>query len=357
MQKQNFHKNNHYVSQGYLKNWESSYKKIWTYRTLVSHKKVRSWNEYSLKGLAYYSYLYTQIISGEQTDHIERLLDKEFETPAEIPIIKAISDQRLTINDWNSLIRFLAAQDVRTPARLIEHLQFADKKLPSIMEDVLKKFETNLRNRTFKSKVELVEQHERKGLFPLSVSIEKIKKESASIRIETTPGRSTWLFSISHLLKNTLNILHQHKWTIMHPAKGMTWPTSDSPVIRLNFYKTDKYDFKGGWGNPGTEIMFPLSPNHLMYTQVGKRPPQRGTRFSVEHTQLIRRFIAENAHRLIFSNQVDYELELFRPRIIDQAQFDDERNQWKKWHDEQSKLESKYFSKWNAGRTSKYESA
>jgi len=249
MKKHTFHRDNHYVSQGYLKRWESSHKKIWVYRTLVSHERVRSWDEHSLKGIAYYSHLYTQIISGEQTDQIERWLEKEFETPAEVSIIKAISDQRLNIDDWNSLVRFLAAQDVRTPARLIEHLQRANKDLPVIMKDILKNLESRIRNRTLQSEGESIEQHETKGLFPLGVSINsKEQEEFSEIRIETSPGRSTWLYSIRHLLKNTANILHQNKWTILLPAKGMTWPTSDNPVIRLNYYKPGKYDFRGGVG-------------------------------------------------------------------------------------------------------------
>jgi len=100
----------------------------------------------------------------------------------------------------------------------------------------------------------------------------------------------------------------------------------------------------GGWGNLGTEIILPLSPNYLMYTQVGIRPPLRGTRFSIEHTQLIRRLIAEHAHRFVFSNKIDREIELFRPRIIDHLQFDYEKEQWENWNKEQSKIESKYFS-------------
>src|SRR5699024_11588180 len=46
-------------------------------------------------------------------------------------------------------------------------------------------------------------------------------------------------------------------------------PTSDNPVINLNYYRKDKYDFNGGWGVDNTCIMMPLTPKHLLYTQVG----------------------------------------------------------------------------------------
>jgi hypothetical protein len=41
--------------------------------------------------------------------------------------------------------------------------------------------------------------------------------------------------------------------------------------IPLNYYARGRYDFKGGWGNKGTEILLPLSPHHLLYTRVGHR--------------------------------------------------------------------------------------
>jgi hypothetical protein len=81
-----------------------------------------------------------------------------------------------------------------------------------------------------------------------------------------------------------------------------------------------------------------------MYTQVGKRPPVRGSSFTVDQTNLIRQFIAENAHRMIFSNKIDCELEVFKPRIIDHLQYASEKEQWEKWHIEQSKIDMKYFS-------------
>ena len=184
------------------------------------------------------------------------------------------------------------------------------------------------------------------GLFPLSVSIDKNKsKDQAYVKVETTPGRSTWIFGIKHLLSNTANILHKNRWTILRSAEGMRWPTSDNPVIKLNYYSPGNYDFKGGWYNPGSELLLPLGPNHLMYTQVGKRPPMRGTRFNKSQTELIRKLIVENAHRMIFSNIADHGLETYRPCVVSREQYVSEVEQWQKWHEEQSRIESKYFSR------------
>lgn len=42
-------------------------------------------------------------------------------------------DQRLSPDDWYVLIKFLALQDVRTPARLFEHLERTQKDLKEIL--------------------------------------------------------------------------------------------------------------------------------------------------------------------------------------------------------------------------------
>ena len=65
---------------------------------------------------------------------------------------------------------------------------------------------------------------------------------------EIIAGRGLWLFSIRHSLRQTAKVLHQHKWTILRPPEGLSWFPGDDPVIRLNYYKRGKYDFRGGRG-------------------------------------------------------------------------------------------------------------
>lgn len=336
----NFRRDNHYVSIGYLKRWESSSNKIWVYRTLVSHDNVPLWKESSIKGVAYHSYLYTRIIAGVESDEIERWLDKEYETPTEGVLQKVASEDRLTASDWRILVRFLASQDVRTPARLIENLKRWEKTLPDILENTLKE---SVR------KLELVRSGEtdlqqNKSLMaeylPIRIKTEiEPNKKFGILKAKTVTGRGMWLFSIRHLLSQTANILHQHRWTILSPPKGMKWFTSDDPVIRLNFYKHNKYDFRGGWGSIGTEIFLPISPEHLLYTQVGKRPPRRGTKVTPDKAKMISRFIVEHAYRIIFAREPDTNVSKYRPRVVDSESFRDEKDQWTKWHANQTNAE------------------
>lgn len=336
---QEFHRDNHYVSQGYLKRWASSPERLWVYRILVSYARVPVWKEASAKGVAYHSHLYTRIAAGKETDDFERWLDREFEAPAEEPLGKATSDARLTPNDWNRLVNFLAAQDVRTPARLVEGLQRWQQILPSILDSTLQ--ESVRKIEQAQEAGEIVQRDPRgdSEYIPLRVTREiEPGHDVGKLKAEVLVGRGLWLFSMRHVLTKTVTALKQHKWSILSPPRGMNWITSDDPVIRLNYYRHGKYDFKGGWGKVGSEILLPLGPRHLLYTRIGHRPPQRGE-IPRDQAELIQRFIAEHAHRLIFSAAPDPEILKLRPRTVNADLWRDECDQWRKWHDEQTAAE------------------
>jgi hypothetical protein len=107
------------------------------YSILVSHEKIPLWKKSSIQGIAYHTHLYTRIVDGRESDGVERWLEREYETPAEEILQKVTSNARLTPSDWRVLVRFLAAQDVRTPARLVENLQRWYRTLPGLLENTL----------------------------------------------------------------------------------------------------------------------------------------------------------------------------------------------------------------------------
>jgi hypothetical protein len=331
---------NHYVPQLYLKRFTTSPGRILTYSILVAHSNVPEWRLKSIKGIAYRSHLYTRLLAGVETDEVEKWLNDEFETPAEEAIRKATSGMRLTQVDWRNLIRYLAAQDVRTPARLIENLQMWQKTLPGVIKDTLKE---SIRTLELAKKTGEVTQQTKtphSEYIPMRVTSQiEPGQEFGQLKSEVIAGRGLWLFSIRHSLANTINALLNNRWSILTPPGEIEWFTSDDPVIKLNYYSENKYDFKGGWGNPGTEIFLPLDSRHLLYTQVGQRPPLRGHVVSISKAKLIRRFIAEHAHRSIFATSADCEVPSLHPRTIDAAILRDEHEQWRRWHEEQTKAE------------------
>lgn len=332
-----FRRNNHYLSQGYLKRWAFSDGKLWAFRTLVSHPDVPFWKPVSPRGTAYHAHLYTRIAAGRETDDFERWLAQEFEAPAEEALRKATSDARMTPDDWTHLISFVAAQDVRTPARYLQNIKRWQTTLPQTMDKSLHESVQRL-NELSRSGLPMptVPEARTDGL-PLRIVREvEPSKSTQRIGVKMLVGRGLWLWSMKHLLENTAKVLHEHRWTIIHPPAGVSWLTSDDPVLRLNFHSPSSYDFGGGWNSPGTEIIFPLSPEHLLYTQIGRRPPLRGEIMSLDRAKWVRRLVAEHAHRVVFASEPDPEVRELRPRIVDLDAFRRERTEWENWHEDQS---------------------
>ena len=183
-------------------------------------------------------------------------------------------------------------------------------------------------------------------LFPVRTIIEPNKgNEDGLLRVEATIGRSLWLWSIKHVLTSTLDVLNNHRWTILRNPPGVEWLTSDNPVVRLNYRAENDYDFKGGWGSAGTVIFMPLSPTHLMYTQIGqKRQLPRGTVAPLELAAKIQRFTVEHAHRYVFGRASDSQVAFWRPRTVDSQAFHAEAEQWKAWNPDQSEAERALFA-------------
>lgn len=335
-----FHRNNHYVPQTYLKHWGDTDGRVWAYRVLVSHPNVPLWKPVSVKGLGYHAHLYTRVVASGLTDDVERWLASDFETPAGAVIQKVVDDASLTAQDWSNLIRFLAAQDVRTPARLMEMLQRWHQTLPKLMEETLEESVQKLETSRREGKPLDRSRHINAEYFPVRVTTELVPGERQGIlRAETVVGRGLFLFNLKHLLTKTVNALLAHKWTVLRSPKGIAWLTSDDPVVRLNFHNPTRYDFGGGWGSAGTEIFLPLSPRHLLYTKIGTRPPPRGTVVSTEFASWFQRFTIEHAHRLVIAAVPEVCVSELRPRIVDSVAYGAEVEQWKRWHKEQTVAE------------------
>lgn len=343
MSQKQFRINHHFVPECYLKRWQNYKKKIFTYRVLVSHNKVPVWRNYSVSSIAYQKHLYTHVVSGCESDELEIWFDREFESNANMAIEKAVNDQKLSPSDWKTLIRFLAAQDVRTPARLFDHLESTSKSLPLILDNILKKLKKKIDNGKFgdnKPQNHAVDPE----LFPLKVTpLFEEGSEEGTLKVETYAGRSSWIFSIKLALNRTSKILHTHKWRIVKPAEGYSWPTSDNPVVKLNYYRHGSFDLKGGWGMPKGNIIFPLGPEHAMLTQIGPWSMPKGTRLPIGLTENIIKYIATNAHRQIFSIDKNKKIPALRKRIANNHLFKQEKEEIRLWHEINANLEREYY--------------
>lgn len=334
-------RNNHYVPRFYLKNWSDTPGKVWRYRLLVSHENVPLWDCPSLHYTGCQSDLYTYTDEDSETDEFETWFSMEVEQPANEVIAKAINDKLLLEKDYYILSKFVAAQFVRTPASLSKQLKFYKEKLPAIvettLEDVVRNLEETLPQREPLPHIKL---NDAQKLIPAKVTIEKnFNNEDGILKFETILGRGVWLCVIKHFIQNTSKILMNYHWQIIKAAHSI-WCTSDDPVICLNYYGHDNYNFGGGWGEKGTEILLPLSPKHLLYTQVGETNIRNDLQENPCFTYLIQKLTFEHAFRNIYSDKPFDSIASCKRRIVNNELFKYEKKLWENWYAEQTAAES-----------------
>lgn len=159
---------------------------------------------------------------------------------------------------------------------------------------------------------------------------EKCDEEgNENLIIESVEGKSTWLWSIQHLLGKQKEILHQHKWSIITCEEDI--PTSDDPVLFLNYYSDNDYNFNGGWNQKGTEIICPISPKKILYTQVGMKHPSR-IMYNKKQSLLLIKMIVMHAFREVYAVNKDTNISSIRKRYINSEVYKEEKQMMDKWY-------------------------
>jgi len=332
-------RDNHFVPQLYLKNFATPSGEVLEYRILVSRSSVPVWKPVNVAGTGYEKNLYTRIVRGEEADDIEQWLNREFESPAKEPFQKVLADKELTQGDWKILVRFLASQIVRTPAFLIKYLPLWNRMAPVVLDQSLKDVDARLREARESGQKIVEDNVPHTEYFPMKTDRKDLPEEKkVQFTTKLVVGRGLWFYTMKHTLTNTLKVLHKHKWAILEAPARLGWFTSDDPVICLNFRSESDYDFNGGWNRARANILFPLSPRHLMFTEIGANsyPRQVPSRY---HARLFRRMIAEHAHRRIYSLAEDGKIPQLKPRLVDAVAFQNERKLWEAWYEDQSRAE------------------
>lgn len=328
-------KDNHYVPQFYLKQWSYDTKNIYVYRRLVSHKKVPYWSEESIKYIAKQLHLYTEYLAGNEIYDFELWFNSNYETPVQSSYLKALNDFDLNDDDLKILIDYTASQIVRTPKfyftsnRIVENAfnYVCENRIPEIMENITKKIEND------KNSIPL--QSENNKYSNLSDIIKsKIDKENGIVEVSIILGRDSWLANIKHLLLNTSKVLYEHHWSIITMDNAVEIPTSDDPVICLNYYSHDKYNFGGGWNYPGSEIIFPLSPQKILYTKVGNKFESKLT-MSKEESLIIKNLIMNHSYRYLYSREKIKFMFKQLPREINIEKYNWEKESWLNWNENQ----------------------
>jgi len=339
------HIRNHYVPQMYLRNWSDDGKTIMVYRTLVSRQDIDWWSRKSIDSIGYIQHLYTQRIAAEETDEFELWLDQEIESPAKDVIDKLICGRSLAENEYVILARFIAAQIARTPGYFSENRQQWTDIFKKAIDGVVQGTLSSINSGNYHNKINDTDRDSTDiKQIPFKTSIIKANDDDTSLlRVDTVIGRSMWLWYIKRIVKISEDILSKHKWIIIEAAPGIEWPTSDDPVIRLNYYGENKYDFKGGINNIGSEILLPISPKHLLYTQIGNDQSSNAIHKNTALCELIRKIILEHAFMQIYSRERQKGMLRYRPRTVNQNEYNRINEQFKNWHKNQSEGEADFF--------------
>lgn len=334
-------RNSHYVPQATLRRWSDDGTHVYAYRILIPSPKVPEWRRRSIRGLAYRRDLYTVFRGGEELDEFERWLSSEYEQPGLEAIDKLVRRARLTQADWHSMARFVAAQDVRTPLSFIESMRRWHQQIPELLDRTLQESIKQLEEENAKDVAlhQTSEHNELSNLLEITITPPAVPgSDLASVQATVPIGRRFWVASMRYLLTGAAETLCRHRWSVIEPAGDQEWPLTDHPALRLNYYRPGQYDFNGGWGNPGTEIMMPVSPRHLLYVQVGKKIPNRLS-FPPRHTSLVQQLLVKRAHRWVFGRRPFHWVADVRPRTVDRDQLAEEAKAWEGWHRDQLQSE------------------
>ena len=323
-------RNNHYVPQFYLEKWGSN-KKIWKYALLVPNENVPMWTSSSIKHTASQDNLYVRWYDGVEIDDFEQFFGSEFENKAKQSIDKAVSGERLSMDDWHNMIDFVGAQIVRTPAFYQKMRPIIRNAMKQALEESVEKLQKIEDISVLKAANHKIQSSFDQELIPIQYVDEGESNISGfvDVRFETVEGKSTWLWAMRHLIKEPLKQLHNHKWSII--TTEVPIPTSDDPVICLNYYSENDYIFDGGWMQKGTEIICPISPYKILYTQVGVRHEPR-IWYTKDQSAVFKKMIVEHAFREVYAMDQDPEVCVIRPRIINQELFVTEKREVDGWY-------------------------
>ncbi|TWH59624.1 uncharacterized protein DUF4238 [Desulfitobacterium sp. LBE] len=330
--------NNHYIPQFYLKNWSQDGNSIFVYNLLVSDSRIPHWNRKKIKSTAVWNDFYTRNEGEKEVDDFEKWFDKEFESPVKTVFDNLIKGHNLDEDESKKLSRFVGAQYLRTPARLNALMAQWRTEMPQILEGVLQKISTQFEIESTSQIISSQPQiYEDAKLLPIKVSVDK---EMSQVKVDSLVGKGMYLFALKHLLTKTVSVLGKHRWRVIHASDSVSFPTSDDPVICLNYSSEHEYDFKGGWGKKNGNIIMPLSPKLLLITQIGSYMPIKQLDYSERWSKFFRKIIIEHAHRHVYAIEPQKGMLAINPRRVDAILFEREKSIMGGWHGEQMEMEA-----------------
>ena len=306
------------------------------YQRLVPHKEVPCWECKSIRGIAYLPHFYTLAQGGNERDEFEKWLNNEIETPAKSVIdkIKSGSDiSDITKDELLALLRFTSVQMVRTPA----HYFNSSAQWIHEIQKCLSEFTGNSLVAAQKTKTAQKDDYTL-----IKHSVINRDDEKAYVEYKTVVGRTTHLSQIQRSANEWIPYFEKQKWHVIEAADGIEWPTSDDPVIRYRAVNDKEYTFAAGIAQKGTEVLFPLSPKHLLYASIDRKQPVDKMQKHYIFSELVRRTILEHSFLYVYSKSRQKGMFQYCPRTIDEVEFKRITQLYQNWHKLHSAFEAEY---------------
>lgn len=180
---------------------------IYVYSILVSDSRVPYWSLRRIKSTAVWNDFYTRKVGQNEIDDFEKWFDREFETPAKKVFDSLKNNHNLNKDESEVLSRFVAAQHLRTPARLNDILAFGRSIMPEIFYDIVHRVSKEIRENPdiISTQPKTSEDTE---LLPIKTIIHKNKSEA---EVQSCVGKGFYLFALKKLLTNTVEVMYKHK--------------------------------------------------------------------------------------------------------------------------------------------------
>lgn len=339
-----FSKKNHYVPQFYLKQWSADGEHIWQYKKLVPNMNVPLWAYKSTSEIAYEKYLYAQNTGKTLCDDFEKWISQEVENPAKNVISKLISGSTLISSEKIDIARFVLVQQLRTPAFFLKNQprwqSLAQEVIIETGEKLQKLFSENrLTKDSLKGKTQFPKYYQPQ------VKATWCAKQggSSGYNIEANIGRATWLSTIRRVSETVVPKMAKYNWRVINASDDIEWPTSDDPVICLNFRSMNDYSFEAGVYTNLANIILPVTPKHIIFAEVGSNHPIDAIDKSPIYSAFFRRIILEHAFINVYcSKRSPFMQEECRP-LVSEKKYNHMKQVFSEWNDIQSAIESEFI--------------
>ena len=323
------------MPQGLLKRWSLDANTVHAYDLLVPHERVPPWSLRPIRGVAMLRDLYTDVDDGVETDELERWFATEIESPGLEASERVVLGKSIRPADWHAMIRMYVAQEIRTLQSYFEQ----QARWESSMQEFLE--------RTLREGIERLELARKEGRILAATGFGGRHRLARPFKLEVLPnpepgtggvlaanvvvGRRLWLSGIPELMQGkAMKTLLGYHWSILMPADGFEWPLTDHPALRLGASR-QSLNFQAGVGQRRADLIMPLSPQHLLHVEVGKRRPGFH-KLSVPHTKAFRHALVMRAFRTVFATQPRPWIPRARPRMVDRERWNEEQAGWRDWH-------------------------